>query len=407
MKLADTSLPTPPGGKELAGQARKRGPSTWQKASAALLLLVCIVGGIFLISQSLRSSPPVVGSGNTSVLPKPWCAAPAALSTDFSGTSLSGLAENDVWSTGAQISYWNGHKWGVAFGPLSQQDVFHSLVEVAPNNVWVVGEQMTGGLPSHTLTFHWGGMGWQTVNSPDAVAGGKNTLVAVSAASVNDVWAVGFYVPQQGPLGPLIEHWNGTQWSVVAHLDTPVGTQFTSVKALSSNDAWAVGYASTSSDDKTSTQPVTEHWNGTQWSAIANPDLSAQGGGNLYAISGSSASDLWAVGSTNKEMLSEHWDGRSWSLIASPAGPSNNSNWLASVAASAPDNAWAVGRVGGSNAGFRSFIEHWNGHQWQIVQNPEPDTGELNLVAVVGHQFWIAGIPQASGGHAFIETICP
>jgi hypothetical protein len=153
---------------------------------------------------------------------------------------------------------------------------------------------------------------------------------------------------------------------------------------------------------------VTEYWNGTHWSAVANPDLSASGGGSLYNINGDSANDLWAVGSQNNGsgLLTERWDGSKWSIVANPSVPPSNSNWLASVVVSAPDNVWAVGRVG-SRGGFQPFIEHWDGKQWQVMQDPTSNAGELDVITNVGQQFWIVGLPRTSGGHAFIETLCP
>lgn len=409
----DGTSPILPEAEQPRNNAGGKGVSKRLKALVAVLLLICIIVGGFWIVRSGSSSPGTTSSTGSSkstaapALVKPWCAPPASLSSNFSGVSISGLAENDVWSAGPQIMHWDGTGWKVAFTPSSQQDSLRSIVEIAPNDIWVVGEQLTNGLPSHTLIMHWNGTGWQRVSSPDAVNGGKNALVAVSGVAANDIWAVGFFVPQKGPLGPVIEHWNGTKWSVVNHLSSIGSAQFTSVKALSSDNAWAVGYGSSTHAGKSTIEPVTEHWDGKSWHAVANPNLSSQGGGNLYNIGGSSANDLWAVGSANHGMLTEHWDGKSWSVITSPSVAPDSSNWLASVAASSPDNAWAVGRVGNNNAGFQSFVEHWDGHQWIVVQNPAEDAGELDIVTAVGQQFWIVGLPKASGGRAFIETLCP
>ncbi len=393
--------------------SQPRRVTTWQKAVAALLLLVCLIGGGFLIAQNGRptpvaSSPSVNTSASPVVLPKPWCSAPNAMANTFYGTSISSLAPNDAWSVGAQITHWNGTSWQTSFTPPSLQVSLRGIVEFAPDDVWAVGEQQTSGMPSHPLTLHWNGTSWQNIAGPDAATGGKNALVAVSGTAANDVWAVGFSVPLQGPIAPLIEHWNGTQWSII-HLSITSSLQFTSIKAITGKDAWAVGYEYGTHAGKNFIQPVTEHWNGSQWSAVANPDLSANGGGSLYSINGDSASDLWAVGSLNNGsgMLAEHWDGSRWSIITSPAVPPSNSNWLASVAVSGPNNVWAVGRVGSSQSGFQPFVEHWDGHQWQMMQDPTENAGELDNIVLVGQQFWIVGLPRTSGGHAFIETLCP
>jgi hypothetical protein len=342
-------------------------------------------------------------------LPKPWCAAPDALANTFSGTSISSLAANDAWSVGTQVTHWNGTGWNISYTPPSPQAILHSVVEIAPNDVWVAGEQQSNGMASHVLMLHWNGTNWQKVSAPDAATGGKNALVAISGASANNIWAVGFIVPLKGPVAPLLEHWNGSQWSV-SHLNVSNSLQLSSVKALADNDVWAAGYEYGTQAGKNYTQPVAEHWNGNKWSSVATPDLRASGGGNFYNINGDSATDLWAVGSSNNgsTLLSEHWNGSQWSIVASPQVPPSNSNWLASVAVSGPTNVWAVGRISSSSAGgFQPFIEHWNGQQWQVVQEPTGAASELDIVTRVGQQFWVVGLPKAAGGHPFIETLCP
>src|SRR5256885_8967205 len=54
---------------------------------------------------------------------------------------------------------------------------------------------------------------WSVVPSPngDSTSG----LSSVAAVSANDIWAVGNSGSQRGSGQTLIEHWNGTQWSLV------------------------------------------------------------------------------------------------------------------------------------------------------------------------------------------------
>jgi hypothetical protein len=285
--------------------------------------------------------------------------------------------------------------------------VLRDIVEIAPDNVWAVGEQLTNGFASHPLTVHYDGKNWSVVSAPDGTAGGKNTLVAVSGSASDNVWAVGFQVPARGPLTSLIEHWDGQHWTIVKHPEPLSGLQFTSVKAFTSNDVWAVGYGSVIRGGKSLNQPVIEHWNGQSWSPVASPDLTPSGGGTLYALDGTSSDNLWAVGSASNRLLSEHWDGQSWKIIDTPAVPPDSSNWLASVAVSSSGGVWVVGRVrDGSNA-FQPFIAHWDGHQWQVLQDSADNAGELDQITSIDGQYWIVGIPRSSGGHAFIHVLCP
>ena len=58
---------------------------------------------------------------------------------------------------------------------------------------------------------------WGIVTSPNAHSA-QNYLLAVATVSTNDVWAVGWSSDSRrnSPLQPLIEHWNGTSWSMLA-----------------------------------------------------------------------------------------------------------------------------------------------------------------------------------------------
>src|SRR6266852_8298727 len=97
-------------------------------------------------------------------------------------------------------------------------------------------------------------------------------------------------------------------------------------------------------------------------------------GNTLIAVSGTSASDVWAVGFSNSNnvnesrTLIEHWDGASWKVVASPNPGStpacvnlNSGNYLNAVAAVSPTNVWAVGFYFTCNTLLKPLILHWNG----------------------------------------------
>src|SRR5205823_1270424 len=112
--------------------------------------------------------------------------------------------------------------------------------------------------------------------------------------SANNVWAVGYAWGGSGAsTATLTEHWNGTQWSVVPSPNvTTIDNYLHGVAVISANDVWAVG---TSDDEGTNGfQTLVEHWNGTAWSVVSspNPDL----GNRLYGVAAVSANYVWAVG---------------------------------------------------------------------------------------------------------------
>jgi hypothetical protein len=391
---------------------KKSKPVRYAQLVVSLLMLGVIIIGAVLIIQSIRATPaplPIVtGGGSTggTTLQQPWCAAVEGLAANFPGTNLSGLATNDVWTASNQIKHWDGSAWQTSFIPPTTQDTFMGIAEIGSGNVWAVGEQVGSGLASHPLIVHLEGQSWRVLTSPDAFVGGKNSLLAVAGTSAGNVWAAGFAVPSQGPVQPLLEHWDGSKWSIISL--TGLGSaQLTSLHAISSTDVWAVGFRSIAASNGTYTsQPLTEHWDSTGWSSVANPDLTGQGGGKLYSIAGTSSNDVWAVGSTNNSLLSEHWDGKNWSIVPTPNVSANSNNWLVSVATNPSGQVWAVGRLGSADA-FQTYIVHWNGSQWVTESDPLVNSGQLNAITSIGKQFWIAGIPGASGSSAFVHVLCP
>src|ERR1700730_11358503 len=117
--------------------------------------------------------------------------------------------------------HWNGTNWSVVPSPqVNTFSYLYGVAAVAANDVWAVGyDAQNGGSPvNSTLILHWNGTNWTVVPSPNPAA--YNRLFEVRAVSANDIWAVGFRTDCQGCAGhSLIEHWNGTVWSVVSSPD--------------------------------------------------------------------------------------------------------------------------------------------------------------------------------------------
>jgi hypothetical protein len=68
-------------------------------------------------------------------------------------------------------------------------------------------------------------------------------LAAVAIDAPDDAWAVGGWSPieHNAPSYPLIEHWNGTTWSLVPAPRSPgYATELTAVAAISPTAAWAI-----------------------------------------------------------------------------------------------------------------------------------------------------------------------
>src|SRR5262249_61931198 len=91
---------------------------------------------------------------------------------------------------------------------------------LADNDIWAVGDIVTGSTTEQTLAEHFNGTSWSVVPTPSRDA----TFNGVAGAASNDVWAVGSVNPFSSSSNTLIEHWNGTSWSVVSSPKLPDGS---------------------------------------------------------------------------------------------------------------------------------------------------------------------------------------
>ena len=181
------------------------------------------------------------------------------------------------------------------------------------------------------------------------------------------------------------------------------------MSVLSTNNIWSVG---TSFIDNTHQQTLIEHWDGTTWSIVPSPNFSDVNA--LYQIAAISASDIWAVGTASISALIEHWDGTSWSIVSSPS-PGSGVKYLNGVTAISSTNVWAGGAAQtGSNGEVQTLIEHWDGTSWNVVPSPnsEPSVNDiLNAVVRVprtSSQIWAVGSYTDSNntGQTLTEFYC-
>jgi hypothetical protein len=328
--------------------------------------------------------------------------------------------------TGSQrtiLEHWNGTSWSAVESPNpgSGGKVLNAVAAVSANDVWAVGSFSTGGSGStdRTLIERWNGANWRVVASPNPGVD-ENILHAVAAISAQDVWAVGeaftFNGRNEKVWRTLIEHWDGRNWSVVESPSLGEGDALQAVTAASANDIWAVGNFSYSGYGR---GPVTliEHWNGRDWSVVPSPSPGTPGN-SLWGVAAVSANDAWAVGSyfstdgiPSRQALIEHWNGVRWSVVKSPhSGAGLEGVTLGGVAAISTNDVWAVGygyaeqrATGGrSNASLGGLIEHWNGTSWSVVTSPS--SGTLNGVSTVSaNDIWAVGVKAAIGAQTLTE----
>ena len=136
-------------------------------------------------------------------------------------------------------------------------------------DAWAVGYDKSP--TARTLTAHWDGTSWSVVSSPDESLG-DNYLYAVRELSPTDVWAVGEF-DTGSALQTLVENWNGSTWALVSSPSPGASRNaLYAVRGSSPTNVWAVGYSYTNGlSDRT----LIEHWNGSTWTVTPSPNVGA------------------------------------------------------------------------------------------------------------------------------------
>ncbi len=120
-----------------------------------------------------------------------------------------------------------------------------------------------------------------------------SNLSGVACPNTTTCTAVGYYKTSSGD-ATLVEHWNGTNWSIVTSPD-PSGSIILSLNDVacpSTTRCTAVGHYQTSSGDAT----LVEHWNGTHRSIVASPNPAIATDSNLSGLECRSPTSCTAVG---------------------------------------------------------------------------------------------------------------
>jgi hypothetical protein len=221
-----------------------------------------------------------------------------------------------------------------------------------------------------------------TASGAPADNSGTSALYAVEAFASDNVWAAGY--AYEGNLSfPLVEHWDGTSWSIIPNPAGVLQSQMHGIAVVAPDDVWFVGQTWNTSD-----QAYILHWDGESLQSIppANPSLYV----SLWSVSAISANDVWAVGQSSNHTLTEHWDGSSWRVISSPTG---SYDFLEGVTALAANNVWAVGYT--SDA---SEILHWDGRRWTL--SPSGTIGDYagfrSISALAANDIWAIGFSEGT-----------
>lgn len=244
----------------------------------------------------------------------------------------------------AFLARWDGVKWTVDAPPPATQTIriLQGVWSDGPKNAWAVGN-------SNTI-YRYDGTGWSVVSDFSKQLSG-------TPDSYNGVWGSGADVWIAGSAG--ITHCRSTTSCSVES----GGNVMYGLWGSSSSNIFAIGAGGR-----------IQRYNGTAWTTMNSPTSRT-----LVRISGSGASDVWAVG----DSVLVHYDGTQWTDVPLTF----KTSWLASRAPSSLQNLfqlglWARGPKELYMGGDNGQISRWDGTEWREVTLGEPYL--RRIIAITG-----------------------
>jgi hypothetical protein len=360
------------------------GPRPRRPRLVTLAVALGLVAGVLVVVAPSASASPA------------WSVAPSPTpsgSTHGEISSVSCLSTTSCFAVGTYehnglfakglLAHWNGSHWSSTTSPnpagvVAPVDYVNGVACPSPTSCFAVGRYDTPA-SSGILVAHWNGSHWSSMTSPKPSGSSTPALTAVSCPSTTSCFAVGSYgVPTIGFVKTLVEHWNGSHWSIVPSPNPTgsSGTFLSGVSCPSTTSCFAVG-----SDTVPRTAAIgalVEHWDGNTWSIMTSANLTGSTQSYLFGVSCPSPNSCFAVGSysvsrTEKSLL-ERWNGSAWGVMNSP----NRAGYVALHGVSCPNtmNCYAVGYYENNNGPFpKGLVEHWvHGSPWSIMTSSNPST---------------------------------
>jgi hypothetical protein len=282
---------------------------------------------------------------------------------------------SDIWAVGQSTIHFNGTEWTAYPAPDilgNNLSLLWAVVDFSPTDAWAIGNAGTITESESQVIEHWNGTAWSLFPGPIFASGDTGSLYAMAATSADNIWALGALNLDGDGVEAVFEHWNGSAWTATTNVSLPWA--FESASADAPNDIWAVGEG-----------PFSVHYDGTSWTSVSTPRV-GNGPSMLHGVAALAPDNVWAVGYSSAsdeapmETLIEHYDGTSWSVVPSPnVGPNSKyqSNKLWGVTAVSANDIWAYGEyLAASGSGDQStLLLHWNGTSWSLAACPDPITG--------------------------------
>lgn len=336
---------------------------------------------------------------------------------DNSLGAVAASAPDDVWAVGnflpdtatsnqdatlSLANHFDGKTWSAVPTPNTGAN-FNTLFGIAAKGgkAWAVGVRLNDDFQDRALIEAWDGAHWTIANNPQP-GSERNILFGASATSASDVWAVGDQEGSNGRFQTLVEHFDGTRWSVVPSANPgTTDNHLYGVKAVGPEDVWAVGQqlGATGPD-----QALIEHWDGRQWSVVPSAGHGTASAMLFSVTTGDGG--VWAVGQTDDAVagsrpLIERFVDGAFTNVSLPASAGSIFTSLWGVTES-DDTVWAVGTFEDVASGNNEpLILRGDGGKFSVVNGPNPSGGAgsdlLAGVAAIGDTVWAVGLYDTGG----------
>ena len=283
-------------------------------------------------------------------------ALPRRVTSHFDDTDLWGAfgasSAGNFWAftlNGHDLSL-RGKHWTAGLVPRVSE--IEAAKVFSPRDVWVFGNKLIGGTTFNPrfrpYAANFNGRRWRTVPVP-----GRADIVAVSALSRSNMFAVTGPVDSGAAAAPRVLHWDGNAWAagpVQPRLSRHA--MFYTILAQSDASLWIGGSAPINSKETTD---AVRHWDGTSWSNATPPGARSGLEDLVVSLAGDGRGGLWALGLDYSSGTDQLWHntGGTWSA---PVTPHRSIGQLAAVPGSTLN--WAVGsdKIRGHYIGV--IVEH-------------------------------------------------
>jgi len=269
---------------------------------------------------------------------------------------------------------------------------------VGATDAWALGEVVFP-LAVRPLVEHWNGTQWSRVALPARVRRqfvGPDFLDFIGASSGGNVWAFTF----NGQFLRL----QGTHWTTGVLPKPGTGrVSVETVKVFSRTDVWVFGARVIGIGLNPRIRPYAARFNGSKWTEVTVPgrldvnSVSAVSAHDMFAVTGQLASERGTA--IRPHVL--HWNGTVWRALPVQPGLRTGAV-LYTVLAQSNAHIWIGGSSAPANKQTLNLVKHWNGHSWLAASpNSALATGDLAVTSLVPdgcRGIWGLAVNFSSGG---------